>query len=384
MEFFNDEIEQISRLVKEQALNGNIYITYCDNSDKIPLDDLSFFQDDWSANEDCYEKLTDVDRYAITTSDKVIAQLNALLSQGNMFNNLKNEIMNQDNFEYLKNQIKYTGFGEALEYDLRNMMDIGMDKFQLKHTAEYGKDKVDATLNFGLSDKGLYFFNNYQLVLHKDGVDPAKVEPLKQTFYIHGPKAVVKPNAEGKEGEGKKEWVNSNFTLREGYNLMDGRSVQKDFVSKENEKFTAWATLDMKNTDTRGDFLIKRHPDFDIESRLALHPIKELTDESSKKQLIESLQKGNRQSVLFMFKDNDERRSIEANGQFKTINIYVGNVRLTADQKEKEGKSESQANTNTQINEVKHSDSTQKDNKQNENNRQNQNRGRSKKHGVNR
>ncbi|QKJ30298.1 hypothetical protein HQ865_11165 [Mucilaginibacter mali] len=81
MEFYDDEIGQIRHLVKEHALNGNIYITFCDNGEKISIDHLNFFQDDWAANENCYENSTDVDRYAITTTSKIIAQIENQLSQ---------------------------------------------------------------------------------------------------------------------------------------------------------------------------------------------------------------------------------------------------------------------------------------------------------------
>jgi hypothetical protein len=253
--------------------------------------------------------------------------------------------MNQENFDYLKNQVKFTGFGDTLEYQLKDNMEKGLDKFQLNYTVDYGKDKVDATLNFRQSDKGMYYFNNYELSLQKDGVDPAHT--MKQTFYVNAPQAIIPQNGQIKDGEVQKEWVNSNITLREGYNLMDGRSVHKEFVSKEKEKFASWTTLDLKNTDEKGNFLMKRKSDFDLNGKLSEYPIKELATPESRQQLVESLQKGNRQTVTFLHNGQEEKRSIEANPQYKGIKVFDGVTRVVANESKNNDQRENHSAENT-------------------------------------
>ncbi len=74
--------------------------------------------------------------------------------------------MNQKNFEYLSNQLKYTGFGEALLPKLKEAMEKGDKEFTLGHTQDYGKDSTAAVLHFK-SQKTVIciFFNKYNFLL---------------------------------------------------------------------------------------------------------------------------------------------------------------------------------------------------------------------------
>jgi len=75
--------------------------------------------------------------------------------------------MNEKNFEYLKEQVKYTGFGDALENNLRVSLQKQLPEFHLSHQAKFGNDTVNATLHFKRSDQSdLYFFNQYSLKLN--------------------------------------------------------------------------------------------------------------------------------------------------------------------------------------------------------------------------
>ena len=72
--------------------------------------------------------------------------------------------MNEKNFEYLKDQVKYTGFGEGLESELKAKMQNEEPNFTLSHNVQYGNDTAVATLNFKKSDQSdMYFFNSYIL-----------------------------------------------------------------------------------------------------------------------------------------------------------------------------------------------------------------------------
>ena len=76
---------------------------------------------------------------------------------------------------------------------------------------------------------------------------------------------------------------------------------------------------------------------------LKKHPIKELTNEQDKTRLVESLQKGNRQSVTFVQNSTEQKHFIEANPQFKTINVYDSNMQRfhsKQEQNEKQGQGE--------------------------------------------
>lgn len=248
--------------------------------------------------------------------------------------------MNEKNLESLKKQVMYTGFGNLLDIQLEDNMKKELPDFQLHHKHEFGKDSVDSTLNFRRSEQGNYFFNSYDVQLSKENA-----EPLKQSFYVSRPQEVTQKQ-EG--AEDKNEWVNSTITLKEAYNLMEGRSVLKDFVSQGGEKYTNWISMDFKDTDDKGNYLIKKRPDFDLEAKVATLPIKELSNDQSKKELIDSLQKGNRQSVTVINEGVEQKFFLEASPQFKTVNRFEGTQRVAAQQRETNGQSAKQGNKETQ------------------------------------
>jgi len=239
--------------------------------------------------------------------------------------------MNQKNFDYLKDQVKFTGFGDALENELKEKMQKQTTEFQILHTAKFGNDTADATLHFRKSDQSdMYFFNRYNLSLKQE----QSGDVVDQTFYIN------KAN---------------NITLKEAYNLMSGRSINKDLTNKEGQVYNAWMQMDFKETDGSGNYKIKHYHQnygFELEKVLASHPIKELGNEQDKSRLIDSLNKGNRQSVIFIQNGNEQKHFIEANPKFKSINVYDGNMQRIVN-KQGKGERETQGEANGAKQDVK-------------------------------
>jgi hypothetical protein len=238
--------------------------------------------------------------------------------------------MNQKNFEYLRDQVKYTGFGEGLENDLKQKIQEGNSEFKLHHQTQYGNDTVHATLNFNQSKQSdMYFFNSYQVSVQNEN----NAEPMEKTFYIN---------------------KGNNITFKEAYNLMEGRSVNKDLTNKEGQMYNAWVQMDFKQSDDNGNFKLKHYHQnygYDLEAVLSKHPIKELGNEGYKSNLMDSLKKGNLQSATFQINDTDQKQYIEANPQFKTINIYDSNMqRVDNRQSKKERQSEGESQSTKQDN----------------------------------
>ena len=72
----------------------------------------------------------------------------------------------------------------------------------------YDKDRLTANFHFRKSDNSeMYFLNKYDASLQKPGQ-----EGRSQTFYLENGKGV---------------------TMKEAYNLLDGRSVNRDLKNKE-------------------------------------------------------------------------------------------------------------------------------------------------------
>lgn len=214
--------------------------------------------------------------------------------------------MNEKNFEYLRNQVKYTGFGEGLDNELKEKMQQQTSNFTLNHEVLYGVDRAKATLSFKKSDQSeMYFFNSYKVDLQKDN----SKESLEQTFYIN---------------------KGSNITMKEAYNLMEGRAVNKELTNKEGQLYNSWVQMDFKETDSNGNFKLNQYHQnygYDLEATLSKLPIKELETPKYKEDLMDSLKKGNLQSATFLKDGKEVKQFIEVNPQFKTINVYNTNMK---------------------------------------------------------
>ncbi|MBS1528799.1 MAG: hypothetical protein JSU01_00705 [Bacteroidetes bacterium] len=228
--------------------------------------------------------------------------------------------MNQENFNYLKDQVKYAGFGDGLESQLKEKIEAQQPSFQLPYNHEFGKDQVQASLNFRKSESAdRYFFNSYEITIkpHKEE------ESIAQTFYI------------GKA---------NNYTLKEAYNLMAGRAVYKELEKLDKvgegtaarfepngEKYKAWVQLDFKNTDDRGNYKLKSYHEnygFNLQDALQKLPIQQLNNDKDREELIRSLEKGNRQFVTFTREDGGtENRYVQANPQYKSITVFDANLK---------------------------------------------------------
>lgn len=229
-----------------------------------------------------------------------------------IFVTFKNITMNQKNFEYLRDQIKFTGFGLTLEDALRDKLESQPDAFQLYYRWSCGTDESVATLFFRRSTQSdLYFFNKYELILKRTDTP----DVLKRAFYM------------GKE---------NNFTLKEAYNMMCGRSVHKELTNLKGARYSSWVQLDLRQTNKNGDYKLKYFHDnygFDLVKELERYPIRELENEERKRGLVASLYKGNRHAVAWIEDGAETIRFIEANPRFKSLRIYdanhqrIGNVR---------------------------------------------------------
>ncbi len=233
--------------------------------------------------------------------------------------------MNQKNLDYLNDQVKFTGFGEELAKELKEKIEKQTPEFQIAHKTKFGNDDVSSVLHFKKSDQtDMYFFNRYEVSLKPEHSTNETV----QAFYIN---------------KGK------NITLKEAFNLMNGRAVNKDLTNKENEVYNAWVQLDFKQTDAHGNNKMKQYHEnygYDLNAALAKHPIKELGNEQDKTRLEQSLQKGNVQSVTFVQNGNEQKHFIEANPQFKTINVYDRSMHRLSNkqgQDQKQGQGERQS-----------------------------------------
>jgi hypothetical protein len=215
--------------------------------------------------------------------------------------------MNTNNLEFLKEGLKYMGFGDKLNADLEKNISQLPAEFKLNITNEYNKEKMDYKLDFRKSDQtDMYFFNRYEATLKNE--DPTKEK--SQVFYVT---------------------KNHGVTAKEAFNLLSGRAINKDLQSKEGQPFNAWLQLDFSQKDKNNNFTVKQYHTaygYDLNATLSRYPIKELGTEEDKIKLMQSLEKGNVQQVTFIKDGKEEKMFIEANPQYKSLNLYDSKMKL--------------------------------------------------------
>ncbi|MFI2744106.1 hypothetical protein ACG2LH_15325 [Zhouia sp. PK063] len=212
------------------------------------------------------------------------------------------ETVNQDNLNYLKEQVFYTGFGSMLDAPLIEQLQKQPKEFSLHFQTQFGNDKVQAQLQFSKSnqpDSNYYFFNDYKIAVAQEGKPT-----MQQQFQVY---------------------PHNTITLKEAYNLMQGRAVHKNLKSKEGNDYQAWVQLDFKQHDKYGNYQQQKYHEgygFDLEKTLAGYPIKELENEQLKTQLQERLKKGNPAPATLLENGKEEPIYIVANPRFKSVILY--------------------------------------------------------------
>jgi hypothetical protein len=220
---------------------------------------------------------------------------------------LNQYFMNEENLKFLKDGLVYMGFGTKLHDELDAKIKGQAKEFQLSVQGEYKRptgetEKVDYKLDFRKSETtDMFFFNRYKATLLND-LDPAKEKG--QMFYVDRGRGV---------------------TAKEAFNLLDGRSVNRDLLTKNNEPYNAWLKLEFSTQDKHGNFEVKKFTPgygYDLLATLKKYPIKELDSSESLVRLTASLEKGNVQAVTFVREGREEKMHIEANPQYKSLNVY--------------------------------------------------------------
>ncbi|MGN6400699.1 MAG: hypothetical protein ACTHMD_09605 [Flavisolibacter sp.] len=207
--------------------------------------------------------------------------------------------MNEENVNYLKENLKYMGFGDQLYSNLEHNIGQGFPEFVLRMETQFGSSKLESALYFSRSKQdGRYFFNRHDARLKNE------VGVLSQSFLVN-------------KGHG--------VTLKEAFNLLQGRAVHKEMNPKEGERYHAWLQLDFNQKEENGNFRLRQFHEqygYDLAGVLAKFPIRELSDETKAERLMMSLQKGNLQPVTMMVHGKVQKLSIQADPQFKTLTIY--------------------------------------------------------------
>jgi len=308
----------INRNENWMAYNNSLYF--------IDKDDVHFFKEKATAEEFATDNISDYDHFNIIKVQS-IADVLRQIPYGEVLNKQLNNlssktlsIMNEKNFEYLKDNIKYMGFGEKQNESLEQHLKEGKESFQLRFNTEVNKKPFEAVLQFRKSDNSdMYFFNSYQASLKR-----SNNEKVDQTFYLTKGKGV---------------------TAKEAYNLLEGRAVFKELSNKAGEPYKAWIQLDFDNKDKNNNNEVKQYHEnygYDLKAAVGKFSVAEMDGGEKEKSLMQSLQKGNIQSVTIGLNGESQKMFIEANPQYKTVNIFNDKMQRL-NQEQRLGISEKQA-----------------------------------------
>ncbi|MBN8856259.1 MAG: hypothetical protein BGO55_08850 [Sphingobacteriales bacterium 50-39] len=210
----------------------------------------------------------------------------------------------KSNLEVLSDLLKYQGFGEEpkLLNALKENVVSGRKEFTLQHEAQFKEqDKlINAVLHFRKSDQtGMVYFNKFDATV-ENPKDPEKSR--SHTFYIS-------------KGIG--------VTLKEAFNLLEGRAVRRDMIGAETQqKYNAWLLLDFREKDAHNNYKMDRFTEgygFNLKEKLAELPIK-FQYEDGPSRLLKNLEKGNLVTVTYSHDGHTAEGTISANVRYKNIN----------------------------------------------------------------
>jgi hypothetical protein len=226
--------------------------------------------------------------------------------------------MDKDNLEYLQKAVKYAGFADHFNTALEEQLKAQKEKFELVTTGEFGGSKVDYKLEFNQSqNNGKYYFNRLTAKLRDENPDKERT----QMFFMNS----AVPNKDDSEEVKQMKRKAHGVTAKEAFNLLQGRSVYKTLLNKEKEPYNAWIQLDFSKQDQYDNNEVRKFTDrygFDLDKTLDKYPIKGLEDPEKRKQIIQSLEKGNRQQVTFDKEGKEEKMLIEAKPEFKNLEVF--------------------------------------------------------------
>jgi hypothetical protein len=223
----------------------------------------------------------------------------------------------EKNLSYLEKQLEFLGFGE----DVKNLFLTEMETNKNKENFDVAVTQSFSTPLTKKDDPSTRSTATYQLHYHKD-----KRENVADKFFF-----LNSYDVSNKENT-MKMYVSSekkNFTMKEAFNLLEGRSVyKKDLVKMDGDKYNAWINFDFKHLTEKNTPSVNRYTDkfgFDISKELKKLYIKENNYNDRHNQLVDSLKKGNLQAVTAIVNGKEKQMYIEAKPQFKNFNLYEVN-----------------------------------------------------------
>ncbi|MBX2942733.1 MAG: hypothetical protein KF860_10330 [Cyclobacteriaceae bacterium] len=221
--------------------------------------------------------------------------------------------MNEQDVKDLQEHIKFSGFQEDFTKEIKALLkkDRPQSSIKTEKTME-NHDHLAVTLNFGKSEKtNKHYLNNYHVKMTKENG-----EVMEQTFYRN---------------------FGSSISLKEAYNLMNGRAVYKTNLMGQGEKpYNAWLQMDFTKADKNGNYKYHKFHDnygFDLEAKLTERGYTQMNVTGDENYFVNAIKKGD--IVLATRQENGQeiKEYVEANPRFKDLKVYDLNFKRQSLQK---------------------------------------------------
>ncbi|RKR08866.1 hypothetical protein C8C83_0461 [Flavobacterium sp. 90] len=204
----------------------------------------------------------------------------------------KDEKEEEKNNQSLHEQVQRIGFRD-LSNQLDQQIKQGHEQFTIPVSYYVNeKERLNQELSFSKDQSGKYQFEGYKTTLQNE----SKPEEERSQYF--------------KVQEG------NSIDSIQAYNLLAGRAIQKE---------KSWIQLDLNDKDASGNHRIKEFHSsygYDLEKAVQQLPLKELSNKTESDKLKNALKQGNRHPITLIKNGNEYRFYIEANPQFKSLNIY--------------------------------------------------------------
>lgn len=209
-----------------------------------------------------------------------------------------------DQVQYLKDQLKYLGFGEdeKLHKDLGKGIKSTQQQFEIKTASDKALpgNTVDFILKFKKTESGGVFFNSYHAKLTNE-----KNEEITHNFPV---------NRE------------NTFTAKEAVNLLEGRSVKIEFNNPKTDQVEpAFVKFDFIEPKTeKGNYNFQNfYKNYGVDTTEIVEKSNLVFDKPEyKANTIKSLEKGNVVKVKFEIDEGVMEGRAVLNPQYKNINLY--------------------------------------------------------------
>ncbi|TKT86020.1 hypothetical protein [Dyadobacter frigoris] len=212
---------------------------------------------------------------------------------------MQTTISSDRNLADLKEAVAKAGF-EDVGSKLAQQIKQGQREFSLPLSYYISENqKMDINLSFAKDASGAYRFEKYQAAL-TDTNKPQ--ESKKQTFSSE-----------------------DQISASQAQNLLSGRAIKIETFDINQGSKSRWIQLDFNDQDPSGNHKLKEfHKDygFDLQKAVSQLGVKESLTAKDQQTLLDALSRGEKPQVTIMREGKEVNLSIEANPQYKTLNVY--------------------------------------------------------------